>query len=413
MVWLSVGVGLSGVVALFWRCGSRDILPYLAAYFMLFGLGPAVNVALAAPTYWQIDQSQIGKASMGVALGVAGLSVVGLLMPPTKGAVDAERLRSSTKQFPLVPVILFGLAFYALAILATRAPELLATDKLGRIDLAGRWHYPYVLCEMFACSLYFLARQHSLSRIAYWMNFACYVSYCLVTQERDFLFGIFAILLHIRLFRRRVTIIPLLCAGGASVLIATYMTSLRSGDSPFGFSESLNEGSVMIVDTLVMGIVPSSVPYSLGETYVNALGSLIPNLFTAREPSLADWLMSIVAPGASGGYGFSMTAEAYMNFGIAFIPVVFAAHAFAQRRLVARVGRNNFLAYLNILFTITWMYNFRGESRAILATLTYGALFYLAIELTSIKTRFKETGERTTIRGKKIPAPLATQQSTG
>lgn len=392
LVWLSIAVSTASVIVLFLRCGARDILPYMAAYFAFFGLGPAINFARDEEIYFRIDLDGIGKASVGLALALAAMAVTGLLIPPrteplapaTSRTGDRTSVETTPRLLPFVPATLFGLAAYAIAIIALRGPQMLQLDKIARIDVAGSLHYRYLLVEFFACSLYFVARHRRLDRIAYWTNLACYTAYCLMTRERDFIFILFALLLYLLVLQGRGNIVALAVAASAFILVATYLAGRRSGRE-FGVTSALNEGSVLIVDTLVMGLVPSTYQFLMGQSYLDALLSLPPGFLIGDRGSLGQWLIDTVAPSSPSGYGFSMTAEAYINFGMPAVPVVFGAVTALQRYLLARAPRGPFPTYLSMLFTITWMYNFRGESRAFLVSIAGGVLFYGAVTLFALR----------------------------
>ncbi|MFJ8524752.1 O-antigen polysaccharide polymerase Wzy [Bacillus cereus] len=100
-----------------------------------------------------------------------------------------------------------------------------------------------------------------------------------------------------------------------SSFLILYGTSLQ--DNPI--KASIGElGGSMFPLIQVMKIQPDFSPFMWGESYVNAITSMIPAILTGGEPivpriSLANWLMDIL--GMNYGPGFSLIAEAYYNFG--------------------------------------------------------------------------------------------------
>lgn len=78
-------------------------------------------------------------------------------------------------------------------------------------------------------------------------------------------------------------------------------------------------GGTMFCLVKTMELVPSKEPYRYGRSYVYSFTTLIPNLGfwkihpAKNESNLSDWLTD--ALGLGYGTGFSMCAEAYMNFG--------------------------------------------------------------------------------------------------
>ncbi|MGK5443208.1 O-antigen polysaccharide polymerase Wzy [Micromonospora sp. URMC 105] len=378
-VWGAVALGLTAALVLLARSASRDGLGYLILYVAFFGLGPAVNHVLGNEIFSGILPERIPQAVLGVALAIAAMFVVGLVLPARRAAADRARLTEASPPLPLLTLAFWALAAYAVGLLALRGPALLAGDKLLRIDLAGPWHYPYLLLQIFACSTYFMATTSRAGRLAYWTNFACYTTYCLATNERDFIYVAFGLLLHLQLFRTRGVTLRVGVTGALCLLGAAYLTSVRSGQQ-VGVQQTLNEGSVLTVDTTVMSLVPFMVPHTHGATFWHSLTALVPGL-DGVPPALADWFVGQVAAGSGSGYGFTLTGEAYLNFGMLGIPVLFALLAAAARLLMNNVDRGPFTAYLSMLFVVSLMYNIRGESRALIATLVYGLLFYGLLHL--------------------------------
>jgi oligosaccharide repeat unit polymerase len=81
-------------------------------------------------------------------------------------------------------------------------------------------------------------------------------------------------------------------------------------------------GGSMLAPAYTILLVPSQHAYELGMSYVYAAFSLFPNLFWAVHPSVAhspsQWLVNSAASAtarAGGGLGYSVIAEAYLNFG--------------------------------------------------------------------------------------------------
>jgi hypothetical protein len=380
--WYCVGLAALAVPVLLFAGGRRDMLAYLAAYFFLFGFGPVVSYLLGGSIYFGTNTLLIGRAALGLLLAFAGVVAAGLLVRRRRDIADPMAAPSG-RRLPLVPAVLAVLALYALAVLAWGGPAFLSGNKLDRIAVAGPGHYEYLLLEMCACALYFLAYETSTGRFAYRLNLGVYIAYCLATGERDFVFVLFALVLHRELVRGRRRI-PRSMLWGAGLLVgATALFGLRGG-APSGTdaTQILNQGSVLFVDTWVMGHVPSAEPYQHGATYLHALLNLVPG---HPQPALSQWLVDRYAPGSASGYGFSLTGEAYVNFGLVGIPVLFALLTGAHRWVTNRIDRAPVYAYGSLLFTVAWMYGFRGESQSLLKTCVYGAVFYGLIRMVSVR----------------------------
>jgi hypothetical protein len=357
--------------------GSRDVLAYVAAYFFLFGFGPVVSYLLGGSIYFGTNTALIGRAAVGLLLAFAGVLAGGLLVRQRADLGGP----SVTHRFPLLPVVLVALSLYATTVLVLGGTGFLAGTKIDRIGVAGPGHYDYLLFEMFACALYFMADGSGAGRFTYRLNFVVYVAYCLSTGERDFVFVLFSIILHRELARGGSFARP---AGYGIVLLlgATLIFSLRGG-GPTNTTQVLNQGSVLFVDTWVMTHVPAVDPFTHGATYWQAVVNLVPG---HGQPPLAQWLVDRYAPGSASGYGFSLTGEAYLNYGLWGVPVLFAVLTVVHRLLVNGLDRAPVYAYASVLFTVAWMYGFRGESAGLLKTCVYGLVFYGVLRLVSVRS---------------------------
>ena len=115
-------------------------------------------------------------------------------------------------------------------------------------------------------------------------------------------------------------------------------------------------------------LVPSYRPFDLGGSYLYALLTVFPNLFWDVHPSIrrgtcSNWLVQTVAPAtaaAGGGLGFSVIAEAYLNFSWVGVPLVMAMIGFL-------VGR-----------TVRWVYSSPDPARVALVACVLPWLLALA-----------------------------------
>lgn len=381
-----IGFSLLGALALttitFVVGSRRDILPYIIAYFAFFGFGPVINYLTGGAIYHGTEVAQIPKASTGLFLALAGMALICLAIRVPSDPLPGIGLSEPRRHYHGGVAVLGILTTYALSVIIFRGPALLMGDKLSRIAAAGPLHATYLTVQLCAACLYFAVSSTPRGKQAFWINMAVYVTYCLLTQERDFIFVAFSFMLHVQLFRPKPMGGKLVVAGIASALSATALLNLRSGDG-LGPEQVLNQGSVLFVDTFVMHIVPAGRDYLLGSSYVDALLSISPTKVFADPSSLTNWLAYTYAPGAPGGYGFSLTAEAYMNFGLFGIPVVFGCMALVQRLLLARIKNRQLGAYMSMLYAIIWMYTIRGESVVVVRMLTYGLILFALVHVTS------------------------------
>lgn len=118
-------------------------------------------------------------------------------------------------------------------------------------------------------------------------------------------------------------------------------------------------GGTMFCLIKTMNLVPEVEPYRYGKSYAYSFSTLIPNLGfwtihpAKKESNLSDWLTDEL--GLGYGTGFSMCAEAYINFGyLGFIAFFFwgwfIASIFGKIEISAKTKNDALMAFLLILF---------------------------------------------------------------
>jgi oligosaccharide repeat unit polymerase len=387
---LGVVLGLTGSLVvlgwLFTRGRTRNVLLCVAAVFVFLAFGPLVNLVLGESVYLGIVSANLGSAAVGFLLAILGLALADLVLAQRQSFTPPV----ATRTYELFPLVMVGLAGYALAKISTVGPSMLGLDKLERIELAGPWHYPYLLVETFAVALYFVAQSTRFYRTLYWVNAGAYVAYCLVTTERDFLFVGLAVLIHMQLFDPVIRSRRLILLGAVGVTLAALLAALREGLT-FGLTQALNQGSIPFVDTFIRYLVPDYLPYRWGETYLDGVLGVLPDaLFATPTQALDAWLVELYAPGSPGGYGFSLTAEAYLNFGPLGVPVVFFALGLALRWVLNRAGRSDWSTYLSVVMLTAAFGALRGETAQFVRVVLYGALFFAALHVLSSRRELRD-----------------------
>jgi len=363
------------------RSHGQSVLFYLAAFFALFAYGPVINYLLGKSIYFGIDTHYIGKASMGFFLAIAGLASADLVKKqvtkfPADVNLDPDRL------YQFFPPLLVLLVAYGAIVTARVLPTFAAGDKLAQIALAGPGHGIYLILELCAVSTFFVTRRTALLRGLWLANAITYVAYCLATSERDFLFVLFSVLLHRQVLGRRR---GLILAGIGSTIVASFLFATRSGKS-LDVTGVLNQGSLLFVDSIVLGQVPEHADFAYGGTYLQALRTLLPSwIYDSGAVPLSSWLVNYYAPGSKGGYGFSLSAEAYMNLGLVGIFAVFLLLGLAVRMAINRCGLSEWCTYFSVYFIAASLYALRGDSSQLAKSVIYGAIFFGAIHLTSTR----------------------------
>lgn len=127
---------------------------------------------------------------------------------------------------------------------------------------------------------------------------------------------------------------------GGLVSQSSLSESYTSIDNPA--IDAISEmGSAMNTIAYTLELVPIKRPFDMGEGYLYALFSIIPNLFWDVHPNIArgdaaTWLTWEVNPGMaarSGSLGYSCIAEAYLNFGWTGTPVILFLIGFGLGKL--------------------------------------------------------------------------------
>jgi oligosaccharide repeat unit polymerase len=386
VVSLGVVFSLTGSVAilawLFARGRTRNVLLCVAAVFVFMAFGPLLNLIMGESAYEGIVETELGPTSIGFLSALVGLAFADLVLPQRRTLTRPAPAR----KYELFPLLMVGLTGYALLKIGTIGPSLLGVDKLERIELAGPWHYPYLLVETFTVALYFVALRTRFFRVLYWVNASTYVVYCLVTTERDFLFVGLAVLIHVQLFDTTVRTRRLVLLGTAGVALGALLAALREGLS-FGLTQALNQGSIPFVDTYVRHLVPDYLPHLHGRTYLDGVLGVLPDAFYSRDVQPLDaWLVDQYAPGSSGGYGFSLTAEAYLDFGVVGIPVQFFVLGLLVRWVLNRADRSDWSTFLSVVMVTAVFGALRGDTAQLVRILLYGAVFFAVLHLLSSRS---------------------------
>lgn len=368
-----------------WRNGGiKNGLFVVGAFFALFAFGPVINYLAGEDIYPATVVSLIPKACFGFTLALLAIaSVDRFVRQRTTFRVD-KLDDEENHRYELLPIALFAASLYAAAMVLYRGPELLVATKHQALVLAGPGHRAYIFIGICFTAFFFITRRTRLMRQLYAVHIAAFLVYSLAFRERDFLLVFMSVLVHRDILREKARSVRLALAGVGSVIVATLLFSFRAGGG-FNVIGVLNQGLLLFVDTYLMNLVPAGGQgHFWGGTYVDTVQRLPPRfLYNSGEISLPQWFVEIYNPGASVGYGFSMTGEAYINFGIIGIPLVFALVALFQRSLVNRIDRSDWFGYGSIYFTATWMYALRGDSLQLVKTMLFGSIVFALFRIIS------------------------------
>lgn len=386
IVTISLIVAVACLTRLASRGGSRNMLLGVAAFFFLFAYGPVINLMLGEKVYFGIHLAETDTAAIGFALAMIAM-VVGDTLIPQRREFQPANLDRGTRTYVLLPYTYIALIIYGLVILSTRFAGLLGSNKLAQIALAGPGHRIYLLVELAAVSMYFLTRRTAMLRRLWLINLVVYLGYSLLTSERDFLLVLLSILIHREILANKRRTLRLVAVATGGVVAGSFLFASRASER-LDLTGVLNQGSILFVDTFIAHWVPNGLPYRDGGTYVDTLVGILPTwAYDSGVVPLNQWLVSIYTPGGESGYGFSLTGEAYLNFGLLGIPIVFLICTLAHRLVVNRADVSDFWCYFSVYSAAVWMYALRGDSSQLLKSLVYGAVIFAILRVTSLKVR--------------------------
>src|SRR5262249_2754929 len=135
--------------------------------------------------------------------------------------------------------------------------------------------------------------------------------------------------------------------------------------------EPLNEmGASILTVVFVLDLVPAERDFCWGESYLHSLAAVLPGSlagsYFANRDTEESWLVQTVSPltaSVGGGLGFSLIAEAYLNFGVG-APVVLGLAGWLLGTFAGWVhagGRSGRLAFAACVISIV-LFSARASS---------------------------------------------------
>ncbi len=390
--WITLLLSVGFIVLMYQRFGTRDPLVAIFSFYLFFTYGPVLNYLLGNQIYFGTVREQIFKATIIFTIAIGTVFIVSHLVKPKLNFPNITTNLLITRS-PVLGFVLIVLIAYTAYVLLNSYSAVSGLTKTQRLAIASSFHYKYLLLQMAIMSLYFQINKSSITLVLYYINSILYISYCLIFTERDFIFMIFSILLHINLLssttthRRKtfhyILLVPVL------IFISSILAQFRRGiifDGGF-FTRIFNEGSILLIVTSILEWTDKGiVGFSYGKTYLNSFLNLLPGALIDQTDKLfflTKWFSSIYAPRGTSNYGFSLDAETYLNFGYWGIPITFALFTLLQRWSFNRIGTHPFYLYFSVFFVGFSMYSLRNDSLALISGCFYAILFFFTIYLLS------------------------------
>lgn len=402
---------------LFLRRGISEPLVIIATYYFFFAFGPVINYLLGWDIYFGTIISKIPEATMIFSLGMIGFFVAAFLIKSKSARLyqrDAGEGKQSTDfkwsrvSYPalhpfICVMIIFG--FYQITNIMLHGRS---ESKLATIQQLGDLHYAYLLLQYFILPFYFFFQRTKSSRILFLTNILIYLCYCLIAQERDFIFIIISMIFHAnyRDSQFKQTTFNLIkrnwrFATFCVILLVTAFVLSIERSSGLGYDSGaaglLNQGSLLFVNTQILDFVDSGLPLQNGMTYVYSILNLLPRWAYSTDFRLIYWFKDLYAPTSESGYGFALDAEAYLNFGYIGVPIVIFILAGFQKYLFNRIKSHPFYLYFSIFYMATLMYSLRNDSLALLKSGLYACIFFFCIT------------EMSRLLKRRVPFPLQRQ----
>jgi hypothetical protein len=366
------------LIAMFVRLSHRSPLCYVALVYFYLSFGPVVNYLFDEPVYVGVIHENIPIASFVFFLGLCGMLISSMMFgssvdtssPALEPAVPNERTA--------LPWILVALSIVTCLLLARLGSLAFSYDKLAKIEAVGpRIHYAYLLVQLCMVSLYFSARRSRFIYRVYVVDVILYVIYSIAMSERDFMFALASVAAHRLLLGEIQLNFRTLALGTGGVYLGTLMFSMRFEDVPVDAASLLGQGSLLFVTTYVIYLVPDFTPFLSGESYVSAIIGLLPATLSGERRNLLTWFQDWYAPDSASGYGFSLDAEAFLNFGLWGVLIVFSLLAAVQLLVLRRFGRSPFATYFSVFFTAHLMYSFRNDSWILVHGCVYALVVFI------------------------------------
>ncbi len=360
------------LIKIFWN-GKKDPLTYLILFYFFFTFGPVINYLIGIPIYFGTPVEYIPQATNNFTLAIATMCFLGIAISHNTQKLKYNiqtSLSFSNFFFVLFPIYSILQSLYVLIFS-------FSGSKIDKIALlTPRLHYNYLLIEVYLVSLYFLIKNKKL----YWLNLASYVFYCLVTGERDFIFPLVAIGIHILIFtevsRKRKFLI--FTSGISFFALGTLIFFLRDSSqvSNSVLGSILNQGSLLFINSFTIKLMNESYEFFNGFTYLNSIQNLLPSFIYKTDFNNLAWFKENYAPKSTSGYGFGLDAEGYMNFGYFGIVLTFSVITLLQRLIMRNFYNKDFFKYFSVFFTAFTMYSFRNDSLAFIKGNLYAIIFF-------------------------------------
>lgn len=235
-----------------------------------------------------------------------------------------------------------------------------------------------------------IALRNKFQRLDY-IAWTSYTIYCLLTYERNFILLFTTILMtYYWNSEKKLNVTKILIILTLAFLMFSLQAIVRA-ETTTGFNNiletALGQGSnIIIISNVVYWLDSNQVDFLYGSTYLDSILSLFQLNGLEKTGRLTHWFSLIYNPNYRlGGFGFSLDAEAYLNFGYTGVFIVFMFVGFLMKSIWrASITRGTYLSkFLSAYLFYVFIYGIRGDSNMLIKQICYGILCFFIIYLIS------------------------------
>lgn len=364
------------------RLSGADI--YLVLYMYFFS-GPIIVRSLGYEPYSGIRFEHVELAIYVFYISILAF-ILGLALPMNvRRPMEFYPSIGARKVFLVMLPILSAVMSIVGMIYALKVGSLNSgLDKVQKLAAVGIVHY--VIVTLIPCiTIAYMALTHRKNRspVVFYVSLLLYAMYSISMGERDFIL----LLIPIYFWAIRRVYAGIMYPAVFSLALAfvfVMMSSVRAGIFSQGLLSSfLNQGSNLMIITNVIHYLQDGGGHIFGGSYLSALISAVSaGVINLWEPRSV-WFSEYFSSGLSA-YGFSLEAEAYLNFGMIGVFGVFflLARYYCYIESLAKSGSHlGLLMYYHFLFFV--IYAIRGEFLVVVKSLVYCLFFFVLVSILS------------------------------
>ncbi|GAB3003488.1 O-antigen polymerase [Psychrosphaera aestuarii] len=350
-------------------------LMFYILFYIYFTLGPVLAYYLGFGIYSGIKETYIADAVTVFCIALLGLFVSKIVQSRPSKILVGESSRSKWHvQLVLIALsLVLGLAYLNLMMKiggASKKSDIL--DKIGALHYIVMYIAPLLVCIRLSIKRSFTKYDAVI--------FMAFTWYCLLIGERDFVLIIIPCILTYSLYRKisltKLGLLLLVCS-----ILFTALSLLRAnleGDSVLeALKAILSQGSnLMIVTNVLRWIEVGYFDFYYGVTYVDSVLSLVQLKQFETIGRLTIWFTEMyganVRPGA---FGFSIEAEAFMNFGyIGVFAFFFCVGSLFRVFWLRAIAGDSLALFISVYASYIAIYAIRGDFNMMLKGIVYGVL---------------------------------------